>query len=355
MSMLSGSVDPRRFSGTLTDPRPGNELRETETGEEALQFSAGKVLESLDELSTLLTLFRQRRDMERRQSLSTSASLECVLDSDAEDKFRELVAIARTGGISAAVLLSHARRLFPDDSNLLEVLRQLLRLRDPDKSRRKMTEQALQLAEDEIDSGKARSGINVALKARLFGRKLGLSAAMIRRTYFDFLSSAGCVLTTWGEWISEYGYERRHYLLDFIESAVVADMDSLEPGLSEPEFGSLSVRLGQLKVLRTTDMQFIRSMLACCRNGKIPLNEQDLLFLLMIMLEAPDDLLLAVRQIYGPRRKRLSYRQQSFFIQRLRAAVKAFPDSVFIAQEDKELIDQTLLMAGDEFYWLETE
>lgn len=242
-----------------------------------------KLADMADDMASVATQFRNRREFDKTNAAS-SESFEHVLDEDAGPKAQRLMQVLAVQHLSMETLLAQARSLFPDDSDLVLVLRELLkRTRLADVQRRRL-ERLLDTVVREADPKMLRAGINSALKARLFGAALGLQASLLRQSYRRFLSSGGGPLENYEEWIAGYGYKARHLVLEFIEESLGADIRAQDPSCSHPEFGDLLGRMRRLHLLRTADREFVMALLARRLTPPYEQEEADWLLLLCALL-----------------------------------------------------------------------
>ncbi|MFP7609859.1 type III secretion system gatekeeper subunit SctW [Serratia quinivorans] len=219
--------------------------------------------DSVDEMSVLLAQFRHRRDFEKKVGSASESSFEQVLDDEALPKAYAIIKIvATTEGSNLAALLKQLRSLFPDDSDLVLVLRELLQRRDLDRVVKERLKTLLQQVEQTANPRRLKAGINVALKARLLGKSLQLSPQLVRESYRDFLESEAHETELYQQWIATYGVEQRAPVVDFMESALLTDMDAQDPSCSRLEFGNLLQRMVQIKLLRSTDATFLTTVLS---------------------------------------------------------------------------------------------
>lgn len=96
--------------------------------------------------------------------------------------------IFRKSGRSLQELLQYLRKMFPDESDLVMVLRELLR-------KKKLGAQLDAEIENEInhllegENGKQiRAGINIALQAKTFAKLLSLNASTLRNLYRSYIN-----------------------------------------------------------------------------------------------------------------------------------------------------------------------
>ena len=268
-------AQPQQASSDVEDTSPAAALQ--------------RYMQSSDEMSAALTQFRNRRNFEATVDVATGG-FEKVLDDDALPKAKQILALARLGERPVEWLLQMARGMFPDDSDLVLVLRELLRQKQLDKPTRQRLEQMLQTVLEQAPPRRLKAGINCALKARLFGKTLGLRAALMRETYRSFLEADDGPVSCYEDWIALYGYQHRATVLAFIEAALLTDIDALDPSCSHSEFGQLLIKLTQLKRLRSADALFIKKLLVDELIRRHERQESDLLVFLFGLLRYPDEL-----------------------------------------------------------------
>ncbi|OXJ22041.1 SepL/TyeA/HrpJ family type III secretion system gatekeeper [Burkholderia sp. HI2714] len=305
-----------------------------------------RFLQSTDEMAAVLTQFRNRRDYDRKLG-NLADSFERVLDEEAQPKAQQIIQVAKAHGISEAELLREARALFPDDSDLVLVLRELLRRRQMEEVVHKRLQALLKEVEDQAKPKLLKAGINCALKARLFGKALQLSPGILRASYRQFLQSEAREVDVYVDWIGSYGYQRRATVLDFMEGALLTDIDSQDASCSRLEFGYLLGRLGQLKLLRSSDAVFVGGLLAnekvCEFNG----NEADWVLFLLSILQSPQELDALLADVVG-RSALLSRRsEQSILLQALYRACKVLSPTLFVdARWQDALLEKLRHMAN---------
>ncbi|WP_324606825.1 YopN/LcrE/InvE/MxiC type III secretion system gatekeeper [Chromobacterium haemolyticum] len=288
-----------------------------------------RFVQSTDEMSAALTQFRNRRDYDKKLG-HLADSFERVLDEEAQPKAQQIVNVAKSHGISAEELLRQARSLFPDDSDLVLVLRELLRRRQLDEVVRKRLQALLKQVEDQAEAKPLKAGINCALKARLFGKALSLSPGLLRASYRQFLESEAAEAEIYADWVGSYGYQRRAVVLDFIEGALLADIDSLDASCSRLEFGNLLGRLSQLKLLRSADALFVGRMLSNPQVCAFNPSEADWLLFLLSLLQQPQQLDGLLAETVGDTALLSRHSEHSTLLQALYQACKAPPPQLFV-------------------------
>lgn len=306
------------------------------TGDTTPAAEVQRFLQSTDEMSAAMAQFRNRRDLEKKSEHLTE-SFERVLEEEALPKAKQILQIARARNVSAEELLKQARALFPDESDLMLVLRELLRRRKMDEVVVKRLHALILQVEEQADPKTLKAGINCALKSRLFGKALDLRPNLLRASYRQFLQSEAPEIEVYADWIGNYGYQRRVLVLDFIESAMLVDINSLDASCSRLEFGYLLGRLSQLKLLRSSDALFVHRLLANPVTSAFNPREEDWLLLMLSLLQQPQSLDALLADTVGNYALLSRHYEHSSLLQVLYLACKALPPSLFSGDDGQEV------------------
>lgn len=291
--------------------------------------AVSRFVQNSDEMAAALrSQFRRRGEVaDKLETLGDN--FERVLEEDVLPKAMQVLAIARQTSRTLEWALQQARQQFPDASDLVLVLSELLRQRQMPVAARQRLEAMLQAVLHQAPPKRLKAGINCALKARLFGRKLALKAGMMRETYRAFLESDDDPVGCYEDWIALYGAHHRADVLGFIEAALLTDIDAQDPSCSRAEFGQLLMRLGQLKRLRSADSLFV---LGLCNHSLVKRHNPEesawLLFLLGV-LRHPDALSPLLHEALGAAVLLSTHQQRSSVLQVVRQACLALPHELF--------------------------
>lgn len=289
-----------------------------------------------DEMSAAMAQFRSRRDYDKKFGLSAESSFDQVLDEDVFPKADQLVKIMKgEKGATIENFLRHARALFPDDSDLVLVLREMLRQRELDEVVRKRLKELLSQVEKETDPKRLKAGINVALKARLFGKKLKMSPAIMRESYRGFLESEDHEIDVYQDWVTRFGAEKRSIVVNFMEDAVLSDIDSADPSCSNMEFGYLLGRVGQIKIIRSCDALFIHGVLNDPTVREVNHDERSWLFFMFGILRDPTGIDELLTLTAGDHLRYIRRREQAVFLQSVYYNCKKLPCEAFISLEER--------------------
>jgi type III secretion protein W len=210
--------------------------------------------------ASMVAQFRPFRASARR--VRRSEDLERILDSDAEEKLGELDMLFTGGKFALATLMKEARHRFRDGSDLMLALRELRRRRYVDGGEVDGVEQAIEALVDSGEGRQIKAGINVALKAKVFGARMRIDPSMLRELYRQFLDFDGPCLVIYQDWIDRFGVTNRKRILDYVGVALMCDMQSLDPSCNcAAEFGPLIDTLSWTRMLSSADDVFVGRIL----------------------------------------------------------------------------------------------
>jgi len=293
-------------------------------------------------MGSIATQFQRRRDFERKRN-GESDGLDRVLDEEAEPKADQLFQIVTTQRPSVVTLFQQAQKLFPDESDLYAVLKQLLKRKQLTRAQKALLESVLQEVEQRGNPKSIRGGFNCALKARLFGKRLRIRPALLRQTYRNFLECDGGVLDQYETWIGTYGHEHRHAVMRFVGESLSTDIHASDPSCGVVEFGYLIGHVKKLQRLQAADEQFVGGLLsrALLSGAGAPAPQEiaeEELWLLMLcgFLRAENSVGAIVADTVWHRAERLSHRDRSVLIEALRRAYRTLPDELFVEQRDAD-------------------
>ncbi|WP_440864941.1 type III secretion system gatekeeper subunit SctW [Symbiopectobacterium purcellii] len=324
----------KNISAEQNNVSSGDEMQDMEDLSPAAR--AQKLYNAADDMSAVAGSFRQRRKYEKKSSAMEESSFDRVLDDDAQPKVSKLIQ-ALNGKEGAAIMrfLQQARALFPDESDLVMVLRELLYRRNLDEIRRKRLKALLSQVEKEADPKRLKAGINVALKARLLGSTLKMTPTLLRESYRSFLANDDTDLMQYQTWISTYGVENRGILTTFMEDALLADIDAADPSCSHSEFFFLQERIKQIKRIRSSDILFVQGLLKNPLIRDIDEKEATWLLLLFGMIEHTDDVDMLLSQTVGHYLRFAEHKNRAIVLQMIYYYCKKLPHEVFFSEEGR--------------------
>lgn len=305
-----------------------------------------RFIQNSDEMSAALARFRHRRHFELKAE-GRPESFEAVLDEDALPKARQVLALAKATDKPVEWLLQAARGLFPDDSDLVLVLRELLRRSQLQADTRQRLEQLLETVVAQASPRRLKAGINSALKARLFGRAMALRAGLLREAYRDYLESEAAAVTCYEDWVALFGAGRRATVLAFIEAALLTDIAAHDPSCSRQEFGPLLARLNDLKRLRSADAGFVGRLLDDERVRRFNDDEADWLMFFFGVLRYPGELDPLLSGVLGERVLLALHRERAALLQAVRQACLHLPHELFADDDAQQQLSGQFLALAD--------
>lgn len=209
-----------------------------------------QLMDISDDMSMVATLFSQRFGQSLDKKANRGQSILYIAEEGADKKLDKVMMLFRKSGRSLQELLSYLRKVFPDESDLVMVLRELLR-------KKKLGAQLDAGIENEInrllegENGKQiRAGINIALQAKTFAKLLSLDASTLRNLYRSFISLDLEPIYFFKMWLEEYDIKKCIIILSFLTQSLICDMQSLMPSCSQSlEFGYFLERVNKLRDL----------------------------------------------------------------------------------------------------------
>lgn len=336
------NAEIQRQESNITDV---DQVQEDESpAAQLMQFA-----QATDEMSAILTQFNNRRAFERKNAQSGETSFDQVLQEDIEPRLDKLMTILQSSeGGNIENSLRQAFALFPDESDLAMVLREKLRQRNLEEIVRQRLQKLLAHLEKEADPKRLKAGINVALKARLFAKALSLSPALVRESYREFLQSNDHQTQIYQGWVQNYGAEKRAIIIEFMQQALVSDIEASDPSCSHIEFSYLLGRMRQIREIRSCDILFIDGLRQAKPLCSPEYDERELLFFLFAVLLYPDSLNEIVNQTFGEDLARLNKTEQATFLQTLYRACRALPVTLFYEEEYREALLENFMALTDE-------
>ncbi|WP_223672855.1 type III secretion system gatekeeper subunit SctW [Proteus terrae] len=192
-----------------------------------------QLIEISDDMSMVATLFSQRFGQRLEKKANRGKNTLYIAEEGADKKLDKVMMLFRKSGRSLQELLQYLRKMFPDESDLVMVLRELLR-------KKKLGAQLDAGIENEInnllegENGKQiRAGINIALQAKAFAKLLSLDASTLRNLYRSYINLDLEPIYFFQMWIEEYDLKQCTIILNFLTQSLICDMQSLMPSCSK--------------------------------------------------------------------------------------------------------------------------
>lgn len=288
-----------------------------------------KAVDVSDEMSAALSLYFSRRLFDNKIKGENNLS-EWVLEENSNPKSEDLLLIINEKNLSTYRLHQYAIKVFPDESDLAFVLREFLRRSGLDELTRKKIKDILTLIEDSTNLKFLKGGINASGKARFFGKLLHLKPELLRASYRQFLLNDGNLSDIYLEWLKIYGFRKREVVIDFIEIALISDINSSDPSCSKTEFGNLLAKCFDLKIIRATESVFVNDLVTTDLIADKEIAEEKCLQTLAAILQGDDDLYARIVD-FIPSVYKLTHAQDiSYYMGKIYRATSLLPEYLFI-------------------------
>lgn len=248
-----------------------------------------QLIEISDDMSMVATLFSQRFGQRLEKKANRGKNTLYIAEEGADKKLDKVMMLFRKLGRSLQELLQYLRKMFPDESDLVMVLRELLR-------KKKLGAQLDAGIENEInnllegENGKQiRAGINIALQAKAFAKLLSLDASTLRNLYRSYINLDLEPIYFFQMWIEEYDLKQCTIILNFLTQSLICDMQSLMPSCSKSsEFGYLLERVNKLRTLYSFIEMNVKTLEK--KDLKNTITEKDLYQLIFYGMTFPDEM-----------------------------------------------------------------
>ncbi|MEY1229151.1 type III secretion system gatekeeper subunit SctW [Proteus terrae] len=248
-----------------------------------------QLIEISDDMSMVATLFSQRFGQRLEKKANRGKNTLYIAEEGADKKLDKVMMLFRKSGRSLQELLQYLRKMFPDESDLVMVLRELLR-------KKKLGAQLDAGIENEInnllegENGKQiRAGINIALQAKAFAKLLSLDASTLRNLYRIYINLDLEPIYFFQMWIEEYDLKQCTIILNFLTQSLICDMQSLMPSCSKSsEFGYLLERVNKLRTLYSFIEMNVKTLEK--KDLKNTITEKDLYQLIFYGMTFPDEM-----------------------------------------------------------------
>jgi type III secretion protein W len=300
-----------------------------------------------EDLGMMLAQTARRKDVERSRP-NTADDTEQVLEEDREQRMFSLARLCRTERGDLRDFLRQARRLFPDDSDLVLALRAQRRMSTGVASETasagagetyatsgkaattselvRFLERAVETLYREGDPRRIKAGINVADGARRYGMRLNLPATVMRNLYRDFLDFADALPDLYDDWITRFEYEQRMGIAQFIGTMLITDRRALDPSCTHVVFSSLFMQGNVLRMMASAEQAF-RQLTPARSDGTTDAGlERAVTGLLTTVMRDPKQTTQAVRALCV-HAENLSVRER--FIQQIYGAFAALPIALY--------------------------
>ncbi len=306
--------------------------------------------DAAEEMADILSAFGRFNRTGRKQNDGENDLIASILEYKAEEKLETLIRHVTKTLLQKDNLLNLARSLFPDDSDLMLALKELLKSRQLTKLMKEKIKEAIDDFEKFSDSQKMRSGMNVGQLARNFSTEGGnqpLTAKELRSGYLRFLKLDLPCSYIYNDWIEQYGFNNRLRMLAFMMSALIIDIKALVPGIHYEEFGPLSEKLSDTRVIHTMDQKLLQrfsnlSFFERMHKENIIDCKKSILGIYINGLLAQDLLEENLKYFNESFLRNLFIKERAAVLQSLKVIFSETPERIFPNMDAKELLLTTL-------------
>ncbi|MEN4910728.1 HrpJ domain-containing protein [Erwinia amylovora] len=210
-----------------------------------------------EELADSLSSLGRTSKIGRKNDSSDNDTVTAILEENADEKIFILIKQISKFQDQTSIL-NYARQLFPNEWDLLQALREMLLSRKLSDAQKRKVKEALVDLNAFGDRKKIQSSANVGGIAKQFSKinkDCKITAKDLRNCYLRFLELEVPATYLYQDWIHEFGFNYRKRVMLFIRTALIADMKASVPGIHLHEFGPLSTRHSDVRILRTLDLK----------------------------------------------------------------------------------------------------
>ena len=284
-SVFSSSLINKSLASTTAESAAGDDVADAEVDS---GLASSKFIDAADDMAAILSSFRNRRELEKMKG-ANSEGQERILEGE-DDEIAQLLFSLKQSLKNKLPLdrsfIEELKRHFKDPSDQVLVLRELL----SEKNLSIDQIDALTSFVNEITSGNEKfinAGINSAIQAKLFGSKMKLEPQMLRACYRGFVLEDKSSANQYLEWLGNFGFDNRHTIVNFVEQSLIVDMESVQPSCNSNEFGVVLSKLLSIKMLRTSDIIFMKRLDSSSLLKDGGMNAEHLLLSLLYIFQYP--------------------------------------------------------------------
>ncbi|QMG21201.1 YopN/LcrE/InvE/MxiC type III secretion system gatekeeper [Escherichia coli] len=331
VGVLERAREVSRLEDIITEDNEDIEAEMPKMGDDPAGKEA-RFLQATDEMSAALTQFMKKKIYEEQLANFLDGE-EYVLEDQPIEKTDKVMEALKAATTHDYEVYSFAKKLFPDESDLVVVLRAILRKKQISENVRLNAEALLRKVNQETTKKFINSGINSALKAKLFGQALSLNPKLLRASYRQFLMAEDDAVDTYVEWIGSYGYQNRMLVTKFIKETLFSDINALDASCSSLEFGMFLNKLSQLLSLQSAEALFLKTLM----NNPIIKNfisaEDYWIFFLISLIKFPETVEELLNNALVTLPADANYKDKTLLLKAIYSGCTNLPFSLFINNE----------------------
>ena len=331
VGVLERAREVSRLEDIITEDNEDIEAEMPKMGDDPAGKEA-RFLQATDEMSAALTQFMKKKIYEEQLANFLDGE-EYVLEDQPIEKTDKVMEALKAATTHDYEVYSFAKKLFPDESDLVVVLRAILRKKQISENVRLNAEALLRKVNQETTKKFINSGINSALKAKLFGQALSLNPKLLRASYRQFLMAEDDAVDTYVEWIGSYGYQNRMLVTKFIKETLFSDINALDASCSSLEFGMFLNKLSQLLSLQSAEALFLKTLMNNPIIKKFISAEDYWIFFLISLIKFPKTAEELLKNALVTLPADANYKDKTLLLKAIYSGCTNLPFSLFINNE----------------------
>lgn len=331
VGVLERAREVSRLEDIITEDNEDIEAEMPKMGDDPAGKEA-RFLQATDEMSAALTQFMKKKIYEEQLANFLDGE-EYVLEDQPIEKTDKVMEALKAATTHDYEVYSFAKKLFPDESDLVVVLRAILRKKQISENVRLNAEALLKKVNQETTKKFINSGINSALKAKLFGQALSLNPKLLRASYRQFLMAEDDAVDTYVEWIGSYGYQNRMLVTKFIKETLFSDINALDASCSSLEFGMFLNKLSQLLSLQSAEALFLKTLMNNPIINKFISAEDYRIFFLISLIKFPETAEELLKNALVTLPADANYKDKTLLLKAIYSGCTNLPFSLFINNE----------------------
>ncbi|MCF2269581.1 YopN/LcrE/InvE/MxiC type III secretion system gatekeeper [Escherichia coli] len=331
VGVLERAREVSRLEDIITEDNEDIEAEMPKMGDDPAGKEA-RFLQATDEMSAALTQFMKKKIYEEQLANFLDGE-EYVLEDQPIEKTDKVMEALKAATTHDYEVYSFAKKLFPDESELVVVLRAILRKKQISENVRLNAEALLKKVNQETTKKFINSGINSALKAKLFGQALSLNPKLLRASYRQFLMAEDDAVDTYVEWIGSYGYQNRILVTKFIKETLFSDINALDASCSSLEFGMFLNKLSQLLSLQSAEALFLKTLMNNPIIKIFIIAEDNWIFFLISLIKFPETAEELLKNALVTLPADANYKDKTLLLKAIYSGCTNLPFSLFINNE----------------------
>lgn len=337
---MIGSINSTTPSTIITKESTTSKKSQQETEYKQPKISEkqnyqNQLAEIADDMSMVATQFSQSFGKRLDRKAEKGKSTLYITEEGADKKLDNVMMMFKKSGRSLQELLNFLRKMFPDESDLVMVLRELLRKKKLGAQLDAGIENEINRLMNSENAKNIRAGINIALQAKTFAKLLSLNPSSLRELYRSYLNLDLDPIYFFQMWIDEYDINQCTIILNFLTQSLICDMQSLMPSCSQStEFGQLLERINKLRSLYS----FIDISMKIFSKKELEntISEKDLYQLILYGMTYPEEMQDFLSTLLKDKWFDFLINIKMRLLQEIKNMFKTYPESLYLSDDFRD-------------------